>query len=102
MVRRGKSISLSAEILRKLEEEHKKIMIKKLQNGDYNSKKDSFSRFIEEIIKAGIIFRGIDEKLFKEIMELYEKEKKRRKNVSLSDIVNDVIGKGLGVKRFIG
>lgn len=102
MVRRAKSIVLSNELLKKLEDEHRKIVLKKLQDGSFNNKKDSFSRFIENIIKAGIIFGRIDEKLYNEIMEIYEKEKKRKKDVSISDVVNDVIGKGLFAKKFIG
>ena len=102
MVRRAKSIVLSSDLLKKLEEEHKQIIIKKLQDNSFNPKKDSFSRFIEEIIKAGMIFRGIDEKYYREIMEIYEKEKKRKKDITLQDIVNDILGKGLFAKRVIG
>ncbi len=100
-MRRNRSICLPSEMWRALEEEYQVHLKKLLEKRKIKyPQQESFSKFVEKIIKNGMCSLLIDEELMKKLEAKYIEEKRKNKNITLSKIVNRVIKKGIEVEKW--
>jgi len=86
---------------RALEEEYQVHLKKLLEKRKIKyPQQESFSKFVEKIIKNGMCSLLIDEELMKKLEAKYIEEKRKNKNITLSKIVNRVIKKGIEVEKW--
>ena len=101
MVRRATSFTIDTELINTLLENYHKELNNKLikENKIRNIRDFSFSRFVENIIRKGMIL-NISDDMLKFLEESYRKAKSKNKRINFSSFVEKIIKKGLEVEKY--